>query len=167
MSTTPVPGRSFELDYPQLVGEYKNYADAQAAVDFLSDEHFPVENLLIVGTNLKSVERITGRRTWGTVLAQGAVSGIGTGIFVGLMLALFTGPAAGFLNVLLVGLLLGVVIGTLTTVIGYVLSQGKRDFNSIRQTVATSYEVMSEHKVAARAREMLATRPEERAAQFE
>ena len=91
----------------------------------------------------------------------------GTGIFVGLMLALFTGGEAGFGPVLLVGLLLGVLIGTLTTAIGYALSQGKRDFNSMRQTVATSYEVMSEHNVAARARELLAGRPEERAAQFE
>lgn len=167
MSTTRGPGRSFELDYPQLVGQYKHYEEAQAAVDFLADQQFPVQNLLIVGTNLKSVERITGRRTWGTVLTQGAISGIGTGVFVGVMLYLFTGPQAGFLPVLLVGLILGVIIGTLTTVIGYMLSQGKRDFNSIRQTVATGYEVLSEHKVAARARELLATRPQERAAQFE
>ncbi len=66
MSSRPLPGRSFELDYPQLVGQYKHYEEAQAAVDFLSDEQFPVENLLIVGADLKSVERITGRRTWGT-----------------------------------------------------------------------------------------------------
>ena len=167
MSSRPAPGRSFELDYPQLVGQYKHYEEAQAAVDFLSDEQFPVENLLIVGADLKSVERITGRRTWGTVLAQGAVSGIGTGIFVGLMLVLFTGGQAGVAPVLLVGLLLGVLIGTVTTAIGYALSQGKRDFNSMRQTVATSYEVLSEHKVAAKARELLATRPQDRAAQFE
>lgn len=167
MSSTPKPGRSFELDYPQVVGQYKHYEEAQAAVDFLSDEQFPVQNLLIVGTDLRSVERITGRRTWRSVLAQGAVSGIGTGIFVGLMLYLFTGAEAGIGPVMLAGLLLGVLIGTLTTAIGYVLSQGKRDFNSLRQTVATSYEVMSEHKVAGRARELLATRPEDRAAQFE
>ncbi len=167
MSATPRPERSFELDYPQSVAKYKHYEEAQAAVDFLSDQEFPVQNLLIVGTDLRSVERITGRRTWGSVLAQGAVSGIGTGIFVGLMLALFTGGEAGFAPVLLVGLLLGVLIGTVTTAIGYALSQGKRDFNSMRQTVATSYEVMSEHKVAAQARELLATRPQDRAAQFE
>ncbi|MDO5737109.1 MAG: hypothetical protein Q4P15_11615 [Propionibacteriaceae bacterium] len=167
MSTTPGPGKSFKLDYPHLVGQYKQYEEAQAAVDFLSDNQFPVENLMIVGADLKTVERITGRRTWGTVLAQGAISGIGTGIFVGLMLMLFTGGQAGFLPVLLVGLILGVLIGTTTTAIGYALSQGKRDFNSMRQTVATSYEVLCEHKVAAQAREMLASRPEERAAQFE
>lgn len=166
MSSNPVPGRSFELDYPQRVGAYKQYSDAQAAVDFLSDKEFPVQNLLIVGTNLKSVERITGRRTWGTVISQGAISGIGTGLFVGLMLFLFTGPEAGAV-VLFVGLVLGVLIGVGTSALGYALSHGKRDFNSIRQTVATSYEVMSEHNVAAQARELLASRPEERAAQFE
>ncbi len=167
MSSTPRPGRSFELDYPQSVGQYKHYEDAQGAVDFLSDQDFPVQNLLIVGTELRSVERITGRRTWGSVLAQGAVSGIGTGLFVGLMLFFFTGAEAGIGPVMLVGLLLGVLIGTSTTAIGYALSQGKRDFNSMRQIVATRYEVMSEHKVAARARELLATRPQDRAAQFE
>ncbi len=167
MSTTPGPGKVFKLDYPQLVGQYQQYEEAQAAVDFLSDNEFPVENLMIVGANLKSVERITGRRTWGTVLAQGAISGIGTGIFVGLMLMLFTGGQGAFLPILLVGLVLGVLIGTLTTAIGYALSQGKRDFNSMRQTVATSYEVLSEHKVAVQARELLATRPQDRAAQFE
>ncbi len=83
------------------------------------------------------------------------------------MLVLFTGGQAGVAPVLLVGLLLGVLIGTVTTAIGYALSQGKRDFNSMRQTVATSYEVLSEHKVAAKARELLATRPQDRAAQFE
>lgn len=167
MSTTPRPGRSFELDYPQLVGQYKLYEEAQAAVDFLSDQEFPVQNLLIVGTDLRSVERITGRRTWKSVIGQGAVSGIGTGLFVGLMLYFFTGPGAGLAVVMLVGLLLGVIIGISTSAIGYAMTQGKRDFNSMRQTVATSYAVMSEHNVAARAREMLASRPQERAAQFE
>ena len=77
--------RLFELDYPQRVGTYRTYEEAQAAVDFLSDSKFAVANLMIVGTNLKSVERVTGRRTWGSVLVQGAVSGLGTGIVVGLM----------------------------------------------------------------------------------
>ena len=167
MSSTPRPGRSFELDYPQLVGQYKLYEEAQAAVDFLSDEEFPVQNLLIVGTDLRSVERITGRRTWKTVLAQGAVSGIGTGIFVGLMLFLFTGPEVNLGVLILVGLLLGVIIGMSTSAIGYAMTQGKRYVNSMRQIVATSYEVMSEHNVAVRARELLATRPQDRAAQFE
>ena len=36
---TPVvsTSRLFELDYPQRVGSYGTYEEAQAAVDFLSD----------------------------------------------------------------------------------------------------------------------------------
>ena len=45
---------------------YDDYAAAQKAVDFLSDrEEFPVQNCMIVGTDLKRVERITGRLTTG------------------------------------------------------------------------------------------------------
>mgnify|MGYP006111902719 CR=1 FL=1 len=51
----------FSLQYPQSLGVFDQYADAQKAVDFLSDEHFPVENIAIVGTELRQVERVTGR----------------------------------------------------------------------------------------------------------
>ena len=50
---------------------------------------------------------------------------------------------------------------------GYAMSLGKRDFTSVTQTVATKYEVLCEHKVAARAREMLQQMPGARAAAFE
>ncbi|MCW2830380.1 MAG: hypothetical protein JWP31_1072, partial [Aeromicrobium sp.] len=79
----------FSLEYPQSLGVYDKYADAQKVVDHLSDEGFPVENVLIVGTELKQVERVTGRLTWGRVLSAGAASGAWFGIFVGLLLSIF------------------------------------------------------------------------------
>ena len=33
----------------ELVASYRTYAEAQRAVDFLSDQRFPVERLSIVG----------------------------------------------------------------------------------------------------------------------
>jgi hypothetical protein len=45
------------------VASYGSYEEAQAAVDRLSDERFPLENLDIVGSRLRSVERVTGRLT--------------------------------------------------------------------------------------------------------
>jgi Heat induced stress protein YflT domain len=45
------------------VASYDSYEEAQDAVDRLSDEGFPVENLDIVGSGLHSVERVTGRPT--------------------------------------------------------------------------------------------------------
>lgn len=156
--------KSFRLEYPQHVAEYGTYEEAQGAVDYLADQKFAVQNLMIVGTNLKLIERVTGRRSWGTVLGQGAISGITTGMLVGFMLMLFS---EGGMNMLFVGLGLGIVFGMIASGLGYAVSGGKRDFNSARQTVATSYEVLAEHKVAAQARELLSQRPGARAALFE
>ena len=125
----------------------------------MSDSKFAVANLMIVGTNLKSVERVTGRRTWSSVLIQGAVSGFGTGIVVGLMFYLFMQSENTFLSLILVGLGLGVSFGMLSAALAYALSGGRRDFESMRQVVATGYEVLCEHKAAAEARELLAKWP--------
>lgn len=147
------------------MASYPTYEGAQKAVDFLADRSFEVQNLCIVGSDLKLLERVTGRRTWGSVLAQGGVSGIGTGLLVGLMLALFTGSQAWGAMVM-VGLLLGVFVGLVTAAIGYAMSGGRRDFNSVRQTVATTYELMAEHNVVEKARQMLMEEPGTRAAMF-
>jgi hypothetical protein len=77
------------LEYPQSLAVYDDYAAAQKAVDFLSDNKFPVEQCMIVGTDLKRIERITGRLTTGRVALGGLLSGIWLGIFVGLVLSLF------------------------------------------------------------------------------
>ena len=160
------PSTMFELQFPQSVGIFNTYADAQKAVDFLSDQKFEVQNLAIVGTDLKSVERVLGRRNWGTVIQQGAMSGISTGLLVALVLLIFA-PPASFLALLLVSLAIGIALGIGFAAAAYALSRGQRDFTSITQTVATKYEVLCEHKVAAQAREMLQQMPGARAAAFE
>ncbi|MGY4721384.1 YflT domain-containing protein [Naumannella cuiyingiana] len=159
-------GSLFELEFPQSVGIYDKYEQAQEAVDFLADEKFPVQNLAIVGTELKSVERVLSRKSWGSVIQQGIISGIGTGLLVGLVMMIFGEPAQ-LLAILLTALGIGIVIGLVFAVIGYAMSGGKRDFNSVSQIVATKYEVLSEHKVAQQARDLLNSRPGARAAQFE
>lgn len=148
----------FKLEYPQSVAVFNTYADAQKAVDHLADNHFPIKNLAIVGTDLKLMERVTGRRTWGTVLGQGVMSGLSTGFIVAIFMMLLV-PSDNFLSQLLVALLIGVGIGLVFSVLGYGLTRGQRDFTSVTQTVATKYEVLCEHKVVAQAREMLARAP--------
>ena len=164
--TPPQPSSIFELKFPQSVGIYNTYADAQKAVDYLADEKFEVQNLAIVGTDLKSVERVLGRKSWGTVLAQGVQSGISTGLLVGIVFLIFSEPSS-ILALLLGSLALGIVLGVAFSAIAYAMSRGRRDFTSVTQTVATKYEVLCEHKVAAQAREMLQQLPGARAAAFE
>jgi hypothetical protein len=159
-------GSLFELKFPQSVGIYQSYADAQKAVDFLADQKFEVQNLAIVGTDLKSVERVLGRRNWGTVIAQGVQSGLSTGLLVALILLIFGGPQ-NWLALFVTALAIGVVIGIAFSTAAYAMSQGKRDFTSVTQTVATKYELLCEHKVAAQARELLTRMPGYRAAAFE
>ena len=160
------PSSLFELQFPQSVGIFNTYADAQKAVDYLSDQKFEVQNLAIVGTDLKSVERVLGRRNWGTVVNKGVMSGISTGLLVALVMLIFA-PPASFLALLLVSLAIGIVLGIGFAAAAYALSRGQRDFTSITQTVATKYEILCEHKLAAQAREMLQSMPGARAAAFE
>ena len=79
---------------------------------------------------------------------------------------IFTRPAS-VLVLILSCLALGVAIGLAFAAAGYAMTRGKRDFTSVTQTVATKYEVLCEHKVAAQAREMLLQLPGARAAAFE
>lgn len=160
------PSSLFELEFPQSVGLYKTYAEAQKAVDYLADEKFAVQNLAIVGTDLKSVERVLGRKSWGTVIGQGVQSGVSTGLLVGLVMLIF-GGVKNILLLLVVALAIGIALGLIFNAIAYTMSRGKRDFTSVTQTVATKYEVLCEHKVAAQAKEMLLQLPGARAAAFE
>ncbi len=148
---------ALSLQFPQSLGVYDDYADAQRAVDHLSDQGFPVENCLIVGTDLKQVERVTGRLTTGRVALGGALSGLWLGLFVGLVFSLFgTGNS---LSIILSTALFGVLFGLVWALIGYAATRGRRDFTSIQQVVATKYEVLVEHKFAAEARQRLADLP--------
>jgi hypothetical protein len=152
------PGNSpLKLAFPQSLAVYDDYAAAQKAVDFLSDNHFPVEQCMIVGTDLKRIERITGRLTTGRVALGGLVSGIWLGLFVGLIFALFTSENA--LVSILSTMFLGAVFGVIWALVGYAAARGQRDFSSVTSVVATRYEVLVEHKVAAQARELLAKLP--------
>ena len=55
------------------LGLFEKYEQAQRAVDYLSDQEFPVQNCMIVGTELKQVERVTGRLTYARAAMAAAV----------------------------------------------------------------------------------------------
>jgi len=155
----------FKLEYPQSVGVYNTYDEAQKVVDFLADARFPVENLCIVGTELRSVERVLGRRSWRTVIGQGVQSGVSTGLMIALLMWLFV-PTENPILLAFYALGIGILVGIAMAALGYWMSQGKRDFTSVSQTIATKYEVLAEHKVVSQARELVGGMPGARAAQF-
>jgi hypothetical protein len=151
-----IPTSALTLDYPMSLGVYEKYEQAQEAVDHLSDHEFPVQNCLIVGTDLKQVERVTGRLTYGKVITGGVLSGLWIGLFVGLIVSLFSEGGSGAFAIIVSTMLFGAVFGVVWAVAGYAATRGRRDFTSVSQVVATRYEVLVEHKYAEQGRELLA-----------
>lgn len=134
------------------VASYEDYARAQRAVDHLSDENFPVENVKIVGTELRMVEQVYGRLTWNRV----AISGIGTGAWIGLLVGLVLsivvdGGAGGILW----GVLNGAVFGLIFALVSYAMTRGRRDFVSRSAILPARYDVIVEASHAERARALI------------
>ncbi len=141
------------LQFPMSLAIYPDYEQAQRAVDYLSDHQFPVQNVMIVGTDLKQVERVTGRLTHGKVVMGGAASGMWFGALIGFLMMAFT-PGASW-ALFTTALLLGAFFGIVWAWLGYALARGRRDFTSVSQVVATRYEVLVEHAQLAAAKELL------------
>jgi hypothetical protein len=136
-----------------LVGSYDDYEAAQAAVDHLSDAGFPVEHLDIIGSDLRLVERVTGRLTTGRAALAGAASGAWFGLFIGLLLGLFT--TSGWLAILLTGILVGAAWGAIFAALGHAAWRGRRDFSSMRILAAGRYDLVARDNTADQARQML------------
>lgn len=136
------------------VATYTDYERAQQAVDTLSDEGFPVENLDIVGSDLRIVERVTGRLTTMRAAMGGASGGAWFGLLVGLLLALFTSGTAWF-AVVLSAAAIGAVWGGLFGFAAHAATRGRRDFSSMRSLAASRYDVIARGGTADRARALL------------
>ncbi|QNE34694.1 general stress protein [Leifsonia shinshuensis] len=157
--TTPSPlgGRNRML-FPtmprgEVVATYETYVDAQQAVDVLARADFPVDKVSIVGSDLKSVERVTGKLTWGRVALAGAASGAWLGIFFGLLLIIFS-PTVSYAFVI-AAVLIGAGFGMLFGIVSYAINRRRRDYTSVMQVIATSYSVLVDSDLVNRARNLL------------
>ena len=149
MINTPVSRRT--------IATYTTYAEAQRAVDYLSDQKFPVERVAIVAEGLNLVEQVTGRLGYGRAALNGALSGAFTGALIGFIWGLFSliTPLVSALNLALYGILIGAVIGAIVGLIGYAVSGGQRDFTSVSGIQADRYNVMVDADVADEAARLL------------
>jgi hypothetical protein len=136
------------------VARFDDYETAQRAVDRLSDDGFPVEKLDVVGSDLRLVERVTGRLTTGRAASAGALSGLWAGLLFGILLGLFT-SGHSFLAVAATGAALGVIWGAVFGYVAHARTKGQRDFSSVRQLVATRYDLIAREGTVDRARSVL------------
>jgi hypothetical protein len=138
----------------RTVAAFNTYAEAQRAVDRLSDAGFPVERVAIVGQGLRSVERVTGRLTTGRAALLGASQCALLGALFGLIVGLLWGPEATLLLVLY-GLVAGGLFGAIMGGITHAATRGERDFASVAGLEAERYEVVVDDELAGRAAELL------------
>lgn len=152
-------GAGLELEYPMSLAIYDDYWSAQNTVDLLADDDFPVQHVAIVGTELRSIERVIGRVTRSKVALAGALSGLWLGVFIGIAFALIDDKGGS--AVLLTMPLLGIAFGLLWSQLGYstLTRRGARDFSSTTEIVATKYEVLVEHHLVAHARQLMSAAP--------
>ena len=135
------------------VATFADYASAQKAVDYLSDNQFPVERTAIVGTGLKLVENVLGRVTTGRAALAGAASGAWFGLFIGLLFGIFADT--NWLAVVLTGLVVGALWGAAFGAIAHAMTRGQRDFASRSTLQANEYAVMVDAEHADAARQLL------------
>lgn len=136
------------------VAEFDDYPSAQAAIARLARGDFSLTEASIVGTNLATVERVTGRLSYARVAAAGAGSGVWLGMFVG-MFWLISGGGEVSLQVFVAAALLGAAFGMLFGVVSYSLTRRRRDYTSVMQVVATRYAVIVPDQFAEHARAIL------------
>ena len=80
-------------------------------------------------------------------------SGVWIGLFVGLLLGLFTDEGWG--QIILFSVQRGALFMLILALVGYAATGGRRDFTS-QNVVAAHYEIFCQHQHAEKARELLA-----------
>jgi hypothetical protein len=145
----------FDAAERPVVASYRTYEGAQRAVDYLSDNKFAVEHTAIVGNDLRMVETVLGRLTWGRAIGAGAGSGAWIGLLIGLLLGLFAKSGTATAIVLVYGLVMGAVFGTVFGAISHGWTGGRRDFTSRSRIVAARYDVVADPQVAEDAKNLL------------
>ncbi len=140
-----------------ILGTYETYVEAQQVVDKLARAEFDVSQLAIIGSDLKTIERITGKNSYGRSALTGAATGAWFGLFAGTVLFLFssTPNLAYAVAVILIGAAFGMLFG----IVRYAAVRRQKDYTSTNQVIASSYQVLAPSNQIVRAQELL-QRPE-------
>ena len=138
-----------------------SYDEAQRAVDYLADRDFPVQTLQIIGSDLRMVETVTGRMTYGKAAGAGLLTGAWFGLLIGMIVGMF-GNGDGepsWLGMVVWGLAWGGAFGIVYGLIAHSATRGRRDFTSRSRIEAGHYEVTCAPDRAETARTALAAMP--------
>lgn len=150
----------------RTIASFDRYEDAQALVDRLSDEGFPVEHLAIVGSDVQYVERVTGRLDALRAAGIGAVSGAMMGLLFGLLFAaIFAHDGTSLAAIIAYWVVVGAVFWTVVSLVSYFLMRGRRNFASVVGLQPRRFDVMADEAFVEEATRRLAVVARESAPQ--
>lgn len=136
----------------EVLGSFPTYLEARKVVDELAGQEFDVRTVSIVGTDLRTVERIRNRLTYPSVALRSALQGAFFGMMLGILMTLIDPAGSGIQILYTVGL--GVAVWVLFGVIGHAMRKG-RGVNSVQQLVPSNFDVVCEFETAAQAKQAL------------
>ncbi|WP_282828084.1 general stress protein [Gulosibacter sediminis] len=146
------PGPALNSQFPTLpqgrtVGSYQTYEAAKHAVDVLiANEGFSAQSISIIGSDLRSVERVTGRMSIGRTALNGVMTGVMIGLFMSLMW-MIVNPITNL--IVLVGIfLLSIAFGVIWSLIVYAMTPNKREFTSMMQLTAGRFDIIVPNELA-------------------
>jgi hypothetical protein len=161
MATRRSSSRNLPPAVPQgeVIADFTQYPEAVAFVEKLVRNNFPAGFIAIVGSDLRSVERVRGRMSYARVALSGAI----TGSWMGLIYAFLFGPVIDTSNLgstangaLGSSIVIGAGIGMLFNVVRFSLSRNKRGFLSQSSMVAAKYQVQVPSSMISQANEAAA-----------
>jgi uncharacterized protein YacL len=137
----------------ETVASFPEYEAAQKAVSTLIAAEIAARDIAIVGSGLRSIERVTGKLGYATAARSGAINGVLIGLFFAAILVLGSPavPIQAFVGVLFVG----IAVGMLLSLVTYSFVRRRRDFASVVQVTADHYEITVASRSIHRAREIL------------
>jgi hypothetical protein len=140
----------------EVVADFKQYTDALAYVDNLIKNNFPAGAVAIVGSDLRTVERLRGKITYARMALGGAVTGSWMGLAFGLIFGGEVNPADAnqftFSESIFSSVVIGAGLGMLFNVTRYSLARNKKSFVSQSTVVASKYQVQVPAGLADQAR---------------
>lgn len=146
------------LPQGQLIGNYRSYEAAIAAVDRAVEAGVDPRFLSIVGRDLRSVYRLRHRPSYAAVAGRAALQGAFFGMFIGLLFSMMTG-GQDLMMTLGSTVLLGAVIWVLFGVIGEVMRRRQLKYAMIPSMTAVSYDLVVDNSVASQVNAALGPQP--------
>ena len=137
------PRRNAPAAIPQgeVIADFTAYEEAVAYVEKLVVNNFPAGFIAIVGTDLRTVERVRGKLSYARVALNGAITGSWMGLIFSFLFNAPASPTGGIASPMAADIFIGAGLGMLFNIVRFSMMRSKRQFVSQSSVVALKYQV--------------------------